>query len=141
MKQNNSLDIYGHYFENDDDKTGCAVSCMTITSVLKDSSPGVSGRGRCVSDLSWSNGQASRLVVSYCSRLFRDDREDSASSGHVYDCDDPRRPVVVLAPPSDLTSSGVVGSPSLVVERHLRPVIQIPLLLLLLPLLLSFFSV
>ena len=104
MKQNNSLDIYGHYFENDDDKTGCAVSCMTITSVLKDSSPGVSGRGRCVSDLSWSNGQASRLVVSYCSRLFRDDREDSASSGHVYDCDDPRRPVVVLAPPSDLTS-------------------------------------
>lgn len=99
LKQNNAIDIYGTYFDNEAaDQSVGPTSIKTVT-VFKDPSP----VKRTASRLSWV-ADGKKLAVAYCSLRFQGKVDGMTTTSHVWDITNPNSPTETLTPASPLTS-------------------------------------
>lgn len=104
MKQNNTVDIYEQYFENEDteDLSSEPPSAKGLA-VFRDPSP----IQRSASSINWHpEANSSKIAVSYSIPRFQDERfkdPQLSLSSYLWDINNSNRPIVELAPPSHIT--------------------------------------
>ncbi|NXA04168.1 DYI3 protein, partial [Sapayoa aenigma] len=93
IRQNNAIDIYEEYFEEDEEEDGEdeMPSAKTI-SVLRD--PNLVKRA--ATHFSWHPDASKELAVAYCSLDFQDKRRDMSFNSYIWDPENPYKPELTL---------------------------------------------
>ncbi|KAF7643978.1 hypothetical protein LDENG_00230160 [Lucifuga dentata] len=100
IRQNNAVDIYQEYFdedEDDDDEAPDPPTARTIN-VFRDPNE----VKRTVSSLSWHPGGCRKLAAAYCCLEFQKASKDMSMDSYVWDVENPNRPELTLRAESPL---------------------------------------
>ncbi|XP_038613256.1 dynein intermediate chain 2, axonemal [Tachyglossus aculeatus] len=101
IKQNNAIDIYQEYFEEDDadEVTQEAPSAKTIN-VFRDPNE----VKRTATHLSWHPDGSKKLAVAYSSLEFQRSVRNMSFDSYIWDLESPNKPEYILKPPSPLVT-------------------------------------
>ncbi|NXF13672.1 DYI3 protein, partial [Smithornis capensis] len=93
IRQNNAIDIYEEYFEEDEEEEmeDETPSAKTI-GLLRDPNP----VRRMVTHFSWHPDANKELAVAYCSLDFQDKRRDMSFNSYIWDPENPYKPELTL---------------------------------------------
>ncbi|XP_053552306.1 dynein axonemal intermediate chain 2 [Bombina bombina] len=101
IKQNNAVDIYEEYFEEEEELAGTdeAPSAKTIN-VFRDPNE----IKRTATHLSWHPDGSKKLAVAYSSLEFQRASKDMSFDSYIWDIENPNKPELTLKPVSPLVS-------------------------------------
>ncbi|KAM4662025.1 dynein axonemal intermediate chain 2 [Discoglossus pictus] len=101
IKQNNAINIYEEYFEDEEDLEGMdeAPSAKTIN-VFRDPNE----IKRTATSLSWHPDGSKKLAVAYSSLEFQRAPKDMSYDSYIWDIENPNKPELTLKPDSPLVS-------------------------------------
>ncbi|NXM71327.1 DYI3 protein, partial [Serilophus lunatus] len=96
IRQNNAIDIYEEYFEEDEEEDGEdeIPSAKTIDDLSPPRDP--NPVKRMATHISWHPDACKELAVAYCSLDFQDKRTDMSFDSYIWDPENPYKPQLTL---------------------------------------------
>ncbi|NXD62050.1 DNAI2 protein, partial [Eolophus roseicapillus] len=114
VKQNNAIDIYEEYFEDEEmieveieppsAKTINAISKLTSLFDVLLSKRDPNAAKRTATHLSWCPGSSKKLAVAYSILEFQQSTKDMRLDSYIWDLENSNKPEMVLKPPSPLVT-------------------------------------